>query len=269
MDEHRRPAVVLGVDPDLHGVLAWIGPDGAEVRHADARRRPWRRASLLRCRDVRPGRGLARRTGRARGGRADAEAGCDLDLPLRRRLRPLAGHPRGRGRPPTGRPSAGLDVDRAGRHRQDKAAAIAFAERRFPDLPLQATPRSRVPHGGIADALRPAEYARRNLLGAGPDLDELSRSQTTFVSIFAAGPRLAAGRGGADRGPSSRPSDSRRPTPRGPRTRAGCPRPINPGRVISSPGQPPLADRDDAEPGRHFRPHSHRSAPISPPTRSP
>ena len=47
---------------------------------------------------------------------------------------------------------------------KDKAAAIAFAARRHPDVSLLATPRSRVPHDGLADAVCLAEYGRRLLL---------------------------------------------------------------------------------------------------------
>jgi crossover junction endodeoxyribonuclease RuvC len=49
---------------------------------------------------------------------------------------------------------------------RNKAAAIQFAQRRFPGVTLLATPRSRVPHTGLADALCLAEYGRRLLLGA-------------------------------------------------------------------------------------------------------
>ncbi len=49
---------------------------------------------------------------------------------------------------------------------RDKAAAIAFATRRFPGVPLLATPRSRTPHDGVADAVCLAEYARRLVAGA-------------------------------------------------------------------------------------------------------
>ncbi len=49
---------------------------------------------------------------------------------------------------------------------RDKAAAIAFVSRRFPGVPLLATPRSRVPHDGIADAVCLGEFARRLMVGA-------------------------------------------------------------------------------------------------------
>ena len=48
---------------------------------------------------------------------------------------------------------------------RDKAAAVEFAMRRFPGVSLLATPRSRVPHDGLADALALAEYGRRRLGG--------------------------------------------------------------------------------------------------------
>ena len=48
---------------------------------------------------------------------------------------------------------------------KDKLAAITFAQRRFPGVSLLATPRSRVPHDGMADALCLADYGRRQLVG--------------------------------------------------------------------------------------------------------
>lgn len=44
---------------------------------------------------------------------------------------------------------------------KDKAAAIGFARTFFPTVSLLATPRCRVSHDGMADALCLAEYARR------------------------------------------------------------------------------------------------------------
>lgn len=44
---------------------------------------------------------------------------------------------------------------------KDKAAAIGFAQMFFPSVSLLATPRCKVFHTGIADALCLAEYARR------------------------------------------------------------------------------------------------------------
>src|SRR4051812_10470023 len=45
--------------------------------------------------------------------------------------------------------------------KKDKAAATWYAQKVFPGVSLLATPRCRVPHDGIADALCLAEYARR------------------------------------------------------------------------------------------------------------
>lgn len=44
---------------------------------------------------------------------------------------------------------------------KDKNAAIAYCRRAFPHTSLLATPKSRVPSDGIADALCIAEYGRR------------------------------------------------------------------------------------------------------------
>ena len=44
---------------------------------------------------------------------------------------------------------------------KDKGAAIQWAQRRFPEVSLLATARSKVPHDGLADALAMAEFARR------------------------------------------------------------------------------------------------------------
>ncbi len=65
------------------------------------------------------------------------------------------------------RPAPGSTVRRrVDRRARVVAAAIAFVSRRFPGVPLLATPRSRVPHDGIADAVCVAEYGRRLLVGA-------------------------------------------------------------------------------------------------------
>ena len=47
----------------------------------------------------------------------------------------------------------------------DKAGALGYCERRFPRVPLLATPRSTKPHDGLADALCLAEWGRRLLAG--------------------------------------------------------------------------------------------------------
>ena len=46
---------------------------------------------------------------------------------------------------------------------KDKAAAIDFCKRIYPDINLLATKRSRVPHDGMADALCIARYAEISL----------------------------------------------------------------------------------------------------------
>lgn len=43
---------------------------------------------------------------------------------------------------------------------KDKAAAVAWVQRHHPEASLKATPRSRTPHDGMADAACLAEYAR-------------------------------------------------------------------------------------------------------------
>jgi crossover junction endodeoxyribonuclease RuvC len=48
-----------------------------------------------------------------------------------------------------------------------KLASIQYARRRFPQVPLLATPRSRTPHDGMAEALLMCEYGRRLLVGGG------------------------------------------------------------------------------------------------------
>lgn len=45
----------------------------------------------------------------------------------------------------------------------DKAASAEVCRKLFPDIDLQATPRSKKPHDGMAEALLMAEYARRKL----------------------------------------------------------------------------------------------------------
>lgn len=49
--------------------------------------------------------------------------------------------------------------------KRDKQAAIELVARRFPDVSLMATPRSRKPHDGLADAACLALYARTILNG--------------------------------------------------------------------------------------------------------
>ena len=49
--------------------------------------------------------------------------------------------------------------------KKDKRAAIEYVQRRFPDVSLLATPRSKVPHDGMADAACLALYARQLLNG--------------------------------------------------------------------------------------------------------
>ena len=45
----------------------------------------------------------------------------------------------------------------------DKAASAEVCRKLFPDIDLLATPRSKKPHDGMAEALLMAEYARRKL----------------------------------------------------------------------------------------------------------
>jgi crossover junction endodeoxyribonuclease RuvC len=46
---------------------------------------------------------------------------------------------------------------------KDKEAAIAWCRANYPNVNLLMTPRARVPHDGVADALCLCEYARRLL----------------------------------------------------------------------------------------------------------
>ncbi len=63
---------------------------------------------------------------------------------------------------------------------RDKVAAIDFVARRYPGVGLLATPRSRVPHDGMADAVCLAEYGRRLLVGAGgPDSSQAGGARGT------------------------------------------------------------------------------------------
>ena len=48
---------------------------------------------------------------------------------------------------------------------KDKHAAIRYASKRFPSASLLASPRSRVNHDGMADALCLAEFGRRLIVG--------------------------------------------------------------------------------------------------------
>jgi hypothetical protein len=57
-------------------------------------------------------------------------------------------------------PTQWKDVVLAGTEK-DKAAAIAFSRKHFPDLSLLPSSRHRTPHDGMADAVCIAEYARR------------------------------------------------------------------------------------------------------------
>ena len=49
--------------------------------------------------------------------------------------------------------------------KKDKDAAVAYCRRRFPQVSLKATERSRKDHDGMADALCLMEYGRRQIAG--------------------------------------------------------------------------------------------------------
>ena len=164
--QERRSKVFLGIDPGLDGALAWIGPEGVEavVTPTIAAGRGGRRqhdaaamSALVAARPVdlvvieavgpMPGQGVVSTFGFGVG------YGLWLGIPAALEV-PHQAVP----------PQIWKKAVLAGTAR-DKAAAIAFAGRRFPGVPLLTTPRCRSPHDGLADALCLAEYARRLLLG--------------------------------------------------------------------------------------------------------
>jgi crossover junction endodeoxyribonuclease RuvC len=157
---------VIGVDLGLDGAVATIGAGGVEAavtptlaagrigrRHYDAAAM----ARLLAGREVvlavieavgaMPGQGLASTFGFGVGYGLWLGLLAALQIPHQAVT-----------------PQAWNKVILAGTAR-DKAAAIAFASRRYPALSLLATPRSSVAHDGIADAVCLAEYARRQVGG--------------------------------------------------------------------------------------------------------
>ncbi len=165
----QTPGLVVGIDPGLDGAVAVIGPEGVEaaVTPTLAAGRGGRRqydaaamARLLAGREVElavieavgamPGQGVASTFGFGVGYGLWLGVLAALQIPHQ-----------------AVSPQAWNRVILAGTAR-DKAAAIAFASRRFPCVPLLATPRSRVPHDGIADAMCLAEFARRLVVGTSP-----------------------------------------------------------------------------------------------------
>ena len=72
---------------------------------------------------------------------------------------------------------------------KDKPASIAFAQGLFPGVSPLPTPRCRVPHDGLADALCPAEHGRRLRAGTGPSLKALF---LMFVEVKSRGPNRAS-----------------------------------------------------------------------------
>ncbi len=162
--------IVVGIDPGLDGAVAMIGAGGVEaaVTPTLAAGRKGRRqydaaamARLLAGRQVElavieavgamPGQGVA----------STFRFGLGYGLWLGLLAAPGIPHQ-------AVTPQAWKKVILAGTAR-DKAAAIAFASRRYPGLSLLATPRSSVAHDGIADAVCLAEYARRQVGGVEGD----------------------------------------------------------------------------------------------------
>ena len=158
--------VILGIDPGLDGAVAVIGPAGVQahlVPTLAASRGGKRRfdvAAMLALMEAHPVElavieavGPMPRQGVAGVFRFGEGYGLWLGLLAALRVPHRAV-----------RPQAWKKVVLAGTAR-DKAAAIEFARRRFPRVSLLATPRSRVPHDGLADALALAEYGRLALGG--------------------------------------------------------------------------------------------------------
>jgi crossover junction endodeoxyribonuclease RuvC len=170
MMEHRSGAAVVGIDPGLDGAVALILPGRVEAHVTPT---------------LAPGRGGKRRFDSA--GMVALLEAHPVDLAAIEQVGPMPkqgvvstfrfgeGYGLWLGmlsalRIPfvTAAPQAWKAAVLAGTAR-DKAAAVAFAQRRFPGVSLLATPRCRAPHDGLADALCLAEYARRLLLGGRAD----------------------------------------------------------------------------------------------------
>ena len=169
--DDRRPAT-LGIDPGLDGAVAWIWHDRAEALVA-----PTRPAGKS---------GKRRFDGPAMVALLKAHP-IDLAVIEAVSAAPMAGRVQGttsmfgfgRGLGLWEGILAALSIPHlsvapqvwkrailAGTAR-DKPASIAFARALFPGVSLLPTPRCRVPHDGLAEALCLAEYGRR--LRIGPD----------------------------------------------------------------------------------------------------
>jgi crossover junction endodeoxyribonuclease RuvC len=169
-DDEKTPAI-LGIDPGLDGAVAWILPGRAEARvvptlpASKAGRRRFDVAGMVALLKAHP---------------------VDLAILEAVSAAPVAGRVQGttsmfgfgRGLGTWEGILAALAIPHmavtpqiwkkavlAGTAR-DKPAAIAFAQGLFPGVSLLPTPRCRVPHDGLAEALCLAEYGRRLLAGS-------------------------------------------------------------------------------------------------------
>ena len=161
------PGAVLGIDPALDGALAWIDPEGMEAvvaptlatgRRGRRRHEAAAMSDLVAARPVElvaveavgpmPGRGVASTFGFGLGYGPWLGLLAALKVPHQAVT-----------------PQAWKQAILAGTTKTE-SDAITLASRRFPAVPPPATPRSRVPHDGIADAPCPAEFARRLGVGA-------------------------------------------------------------------------------------------------------
>jgi crossover junction endodeoxyribonuclease RuvC len=162
----------VGIDPGLDGALAVIGPDGVEVFVAPTigggragRRRPDAAAMAQLLAGLRVELAVVEAVGAMPKQGVTSTFTFGVGFGIWQGVLAALGVPY-----QLVAPQAWKKAVLAGTAR-DKAAAIAFARRRFPGVSLLATPRSRVAHDGVADALCLAEFARRLVAGAAGRVD--------------------------------------------------------------------------------------------------
>jgi crossover junction endodeoxyribonuclease RuvC len=171
VSNNRNETATLGIDPGLDGGIAWIFPDRVEVRVAPtlaASKTGKRRfdvaamVAILKANPIELGIieavSAAPMAGRVQG--TTSMFGFGRGLGLWEGILAALAIPHLSVTPQTWK-----KVVLAGTAK-DKPSAIAFAQGLFPGVSLLATPRSRVPHDGLADALCLAEYGRRILAGS-------------------------------------------------------------------------------------------------------
>jgi crossover junction endodeoxyribonuclease RuvC len=171
MREEQNETATLGIDPGLDGGIAWIFPDRVEARVAPtlpASKSGKRRfdvtamVAILKANPIElaiiEAVSAAPMAGRVQG--TTSMFGFGRGLGLWEGILAALAIPHLAVSPQVWKKSILAGTAK------DKPAAIAFAQGLFPGVSLLPTPRCRIPHDGLADALCLAEYGRRLLAGS-------------------------------------------------------------------------------------------------------